>query len=397
MWRAEVYIVTKGRFGALTQAVQAGTAAAQAEGPPAPFPSTHRPTAALGAVAEGLRDRVARLEAALADTEGRNAGLERELDQARAAQARAGEAVEEFLFLDPATLQDPLPRDRMASAFEGAEFQALLDDIEANGQNDAITVRRTPGDGGATSAPGGRPDGFEVAAGRRRLEACRRLGRQVLARVRALDDLAMLRVQFSENERREDISALERAHWFAAVKQRTGQPAKEIAAGFGLDPSTLSLYLRLSRFPVAISERLQDPRRLGALRARRVMEAVEANPDASGRLVRALDAHALACRTRGAAVDGDEQVAVLLRAANARGGPPSGDAERRHVAHDGRRIGTLTRNGGQWVFRFASGIGDAAVQALADRMGELVAEAERAAGQGAGTGAGAEARPSRRR
>lgn len=384
--RAGGCVVSKGRFGALAKAVQASTAAVQAEGPPPTSGGVHRPTAALGTVAEGIRDRVARLEAALADTEGRNAGLARELEQARGAQARAGDALEEFLFLDPDAVQDPLPRDRMASAFEGAEFQALQDDIEANGQNDAITVRRT--------SAGGALDGFEVAAGRRRLEACRRLGQQVLARVRALDDDAMLRIQFSENERREDISALERAHWFAAVKQRTGRPAKDIAAEFGLDPSTLSLYLRLSRFPRAIAERLLEPRRLGVLRARRVMEAVEADPDAAGRLVHALDAHGRACRIRGAAVDGDEQVAVLLRAAEARGAMPAAAAERRHVAHDGRRIGTLTRNGGQWVFRFASDIGDATVQALAERMGELVAEAERAPEKAS---AGREARPSRRR
>jgi len=63
-------------------------------------------------------------------------------------------------------------------------------------------------------------DGFEVAAGRRRLEASKLLKLQALARVRRLDDAAMLRVQFSENERREDISALEQARWFADVQVR---------------------------------------------------------------------------------------------------------------------------------------------------------------------------------
>lgn len=375
-----------GRFGALARAVQASTATAQAEAESRPTMSAgeHKPIAALGIVAEGLRDRIARLETALADTEGRNAGLERDLQQVRTAQLRAGDATEEFLFLDPAGVQDPLPRDRMAGAFEGADFQALQDDIEANGQDDAITVRR--------SAAGG----FEIAAGRRRLEVCHRLGRQVLARVRPLDDDAMLRVQFSENERREDISALERAHWFAAVKQRTGRPAKEIAAGFGLDPSTLSLYLRLSRFPAAIAERLLEPRRLGALRARRVMEALDADPNAIGRLLRALDAHARACQARGALVDGDEQVAVLLRATEARREAPVEATERRHVAHAGRRVGILTRNGERWVFRFASGIADEAVRALADRMGELIAEAERTAASGAGQAAGLPGKKARR-
>ena len=87
----------------------------------------------------------------------------------------------------------------------------------------------------------------------------------------------MLRVQFSENERREDISALERSRWFAEVKARLDLPSKDIAQQFGLDPSTLSLYLRLARFPSEIVERLVEPRRLSVLRARRVMESLEAD------------------------------------------------------------------------------------------------------------------------
>ena len=169
--------------------------------------------------------------------------------------------MEEFLFLDPAAIRDELPRDRLPGAFSGVEFEELLTDIRANGQNDAITVR-----------PAADGVGFEVAAGRRRLEACRRLERPVLARVRRLDEASMLRVQFSENERREDISALERSRWFAEVKARLDLPSKDIALQFGLDPSTLSLYLRLARFPSEIVTRLVEPRRLSVLRARRVME-----------------------------------------------------------------------------------------------------------------------------
>ncbi len=57
----------------------------------APSGSVHRPAAAMGRIAERLRNRIACLEAALADTEGRNAGFEHELQQARAAQALAGQ------------------------------------------------------------------------------------------------------------------------------------------------------------------------------------------------------------------------------------------------------------------------------------------------------------------
>jgi ParB family chromosome partitioning protein len=359
------------RFGSLAQAVKDRTAASAeaprtepaGQGGPLAGAGLHKPAAALGAMAEGLRERVVRLEAELAQASGRNTELERALGQARSAAGRAGEAVEEFLFLDPAAIRDELPRDRLPGAFAGAEFEALLADIQENGQNDAITVR---------PAADGR--GFEVAAGRRRLEACRRLGRQVLARSRPLDEAAMLRVQFSENERREDISALERSRWFAEVKTRLDLPSKDIAQQFGLDPSTLSLYLRLARFPAEIVERLAEPRRLSVLRARRVMESLEVDATALPRILAALDAQG-----RGG-VDPDAQIESLMRAAEGRGGggsvPRAPVPDRRHVVHRGRRVGTLTRNGGQWVFRFATTIGEEVVQALVDRIGDLVAEVE---------------------
>ena len=179
------------RFGSLAQAVKDRTAVASNEllpaeqgGAPPAGAGLHRPAAALGVMAEGLRERVARLEAELTQASGRNIDLERELGQARTAAGRAGAAVEEFLFLDPAAIRDELPRDRLPGAFAGAEFEALLADIQENGQNDAITVR-----------PAADGSGFEVAAGRRRLEVCRRLGRQILARSRPLDEASMLRIR----------------------------------------------------------------------------------------------------------------------------------------------------------------------------------------------------------
>jgi ParB family transcriptional regulator, chromosome partitioning protein len=380
--------VRPSRFGSLAQAVKE-RAAAVADAPAAPpaqaattIPTgagLHKPAVALGTMAEGLRERIARLEAELAQASGQNATLERELAEARDAAGRAGAAVEEFLFLAPQTIRDTLPRDRLPGAFEGKEFEDLVDDIRANGQNDAVTVR--------PSADGV----YEVAAGRRRLEACRRLSRPVLARVRPLDDAAMLRVQFSENERREDISALERGRWFAAVKSRLDLPAKDIAAQFGIDPSTLSLYLRLSRFPTGIVERLREPRRLSVLRARRVMEMLESDPDALDRILDALDAQARGLADTGGP-DPDGQIELLLQAAEGRGGQrgPSGARapvpDRRHVVHNGRRVGTLTRNGGQWVFRFATSLDDAVIQAMAERFGDLAAEVEaKARGPSAGS------------
>ncbi|WBV45361.1 ParB/RepB/Spo0J family partition protein [Pseudoroseomonas cervicalis] len=356
------------RFGALAQAVRDRTAEAAAQPamppePEAPKPAQHRPAAALGLAAEGLRERIARLEAALASATTQNAGLERLLAQAKGAAERAGDSDDEFLFVEPGLIDDPLPRDRLPGAFDGAEFEELLEDIRANGQNDAITLRRREG---------GR---FEIAAGRRRLEACRRLGQPVLARIRALDDAAMLRVQFSENERREDISALERARWFAEVRARLPGPGRDIAAQFGIDPSTFSLYLRLARFPTEIIERLREPRRLAMLRARRVMEAVEADEAALPRILAALDG-----QRRAGEAEPEEQIALLMRAAEGRearpSAGPSAAPERRHIVHEGQRLGTLTRNGGQWVFRFATSLSDETVQQMVEALPELLRRAK---------------------
>jgi ParB family chromosome partitioning protein len=363
----------KSRFTSLAQAVRDRTADPTPEAPSdqglrPTGAGVHKPAAALGTVGEALRDRVSRLEAELAQATSANTGLVEELQHVRALSARAGDSIEEFLFLDVEAIVDRLPRDRLRGGSEGQEFDQLLADIDANGQNDAITVRRAA-------------DGvFEVAAGRRRLEACRRLGRSVLARVRDLDDQSMLRVQFSENERRTDISALERARWFADVRDRLRTPAKDIAAQFGVDPSTFSLYLRLARFPEDILDRLLEPRRLAVLPARRIMEAIESDPSALQRILDALDAHQRAVSLAGSANDPAAQIEVLIRAAEGRGssrsGPRSPVPERRHIVHQGRRVGTLTRNGGQWVFRFATSIPDSEVQLLAERLAAPITEAK---------------------
>jgi ParB family transcriptional regulator, chromosome partitioning protein len=361
----------KSRFTNLAQAVKDRTAeprtAVPVDQPQRPIGAgVHKPAAALGAVGEALRDRISRLEAELAKAGSTNEGLADELRRVKALGARVGDTIEEFLFLEPGSIIDRLPKDRLRGGFEGREFDELLADIEANGQNDAITVRRTSG------------AAFEVAAGRRRLEACRRLNRNVLARVRELDDQSMLRVQFSENERRADISALERARWFSEVRDQLRKPAKDIAAQFGVDPSTFSLYLRLARFPDEILDRLKEPQRLAVLPARRIMEAVEADPGAIRRILDALDAHEQTTTEASAEIDPAAQIEVLVRAAEGRGlnrsSPRSPVPERRHIVHQGRRIGTLTRNGGQWVFRFATSIPDSEVQILAERLANPITD-----------------------
>jgi ParB family transcriptional regulator, chromosome partitioning protein len=107
---------------------------------------------------------------------------------------------------------------------------------------------------------------------------------------------------------------------------------------------------------------------------------LETDPSAVRRIQDALDGYRRSAADAGSQNDPAAQIDVLIRAAEGRAGgvtgPRSPVPERRHIVHQGRRIGTLTRNGGQWVFRFATSIPDSEVQALADRLAIPVNEAD---------------------
>lgn len=71
--------------------------------------------------------------------------------------------------------------------------------IERNGQRVPILLRPTDG------------DRFALIYGRRRLEACRQLGRQIRAIITELEDDQALKDQLLENQARRDLSFIERA------------------------------------------------------------------------------------------------------------------------------------------------------------------------------------------
>ena len=203
---------TKSRFSSLAQAVKERTAEPEREIAPldAPRPAgagVHKPAAALSAIGETLRDHISRLEAELTKATSTNSDLVADLRRLKALREKAGDSAEEFLFLQPDSVVDRLPKDRLRGRSEGREFDALLADIETSGQNDAITVRR------------GSDGTFEVAAGRRRLEVCKRLQRPVLARIRESRRPGNARNPIFRRTSGASISpALERARWFAEVR-----------------------------------------------------------------------------------------------------------------------------------------------------------------------------------
>ena len=163
-----------------------------------------------------------------------------------------------MLRLEPNLIRDPLPPDRDARSFADPVFAALTASISENGQDVPITVR-----------PGADGKGYELAAGRRRLAACKMLGISVLARVLSLDDEALLALQYRENAERSDISPWERGRWLAELARR-GHSTTHLATLLGLSQPMIVEYLKLGRLPEDIMQHLSDPRELSVSDGRRL-------------------------------------------------------------------------------------------------------------------------------
>ena len=278
------------------------------------------------------------------------------LERLRALEAeRAGPVatVDRLVRLDPGLIDEPLPPDRDPRAFADAAFEALKASIAERGQDVPITVR-----------PKG--ERFELAAGRRRLAACRALGRPVLARILPLDDEAMLALQYRENAERADVSPYERSRWLATLAER-GWSTTRLAALTGLSQPSIVDYLRLGRLPGALVERLGDPRVLTLADGRRLQAALDADPGALDRMVEALEADA--------GRSPRERLARALEVARRRA-TPSRLALRGRIVLDpeGRKLVTITRSGNQWLYRWAPEVDEAAIAWVADRLADLLAE-----------------------
>lgn len=157
-------------------------------------------------------------------------------------------------------IDDEMGSDRVDGWADDAEFHTLLADIERRGQLQPIQVEclslewLPPGLAGderaeAPDALADDPDGvgaqrFTLIAGRRRLEACRRLGRPVLATVafRVSESAGgQLVDRFLENRMRADLSPFERLRSIGELAA-SGVAASDtdLSALIGVDRGTIS-------------------------------------------------------------------------------------------------------------------------------------------------------------
>lgn len=215
------------------------------------------------AMATGLRSA----QIAAAETTIRQ--LREELEQVK---AQGGEVL-----LDPARIVHGRFRDRHELGFSDAAFQELKRSIQQrNGNVQPILVRPLPAGGAAE---------YEVVWGHRRHRACAELGIQVRAVVRPLEDREAVLAMAVENENREDLSFYEIARKYGLwLQEGLFESMNQIAQVVGLNRSTVSRVVAISKLPESVVKTLADPRAIGPTWAVRVNKLVEEEPARLDRL-----------------------------------------------------------------------------------------------------------------
>ncbi|TGE00803.1 plasmid partitioning protein RepB [Methylobacterium nonmethylotrophicum] len=149
-----------------------------------------------------------------------------------AAEIEAGTVVVEIA---PDRIDDSFIADRVADATDPG-LPALVESIRESGQQVPILVRPHPAD----------PERYQVAYGRRRIQAARQLARPVRAVVRPLTDAELVVAQGKENLERQDLSYIERA-FFALRLEEHGFPRATITAAMGIGKGDLSTLISVAR------------------------------------------------------------------------------------------------------------------------------------------------------
>ncbi len=149
-----------------------------------------------------------------------------------AAEIEAGTVVIE---IEPDRIDDSFIADRVADANDSG-LPALVESIRESGQQVPILVRPHPSS----------PERYQVAYGRRRIQAARRLARPVRAVVRPLTDAELVVAQGKENLERQDLSYIERA-FFALRLEEHGFPRATITAAMGVGKGDLSTLISVAR------------------------------------------------------------------------------------------------------------------------------------------------------
>lgn len=173
--------------------------------------------------------------------------------------------------------------------------------ISANGQQVPVLLR-----------PAAQQDGrFEVVYGRRRIEACARLGILVKAIIRPMDDLEALVAKGLENAGRVDLTFYEKAR-FAAQILELGYTRQQTQEAMAISKNTLSQLEKVTRnVPIPVGEAIGPAPASGRPKWTSLATAFEA-----GKLTAE---HAIAHLAEAPAASSDQKLDLLIVLANRRG------------------------------------------------------------------------------
>jgi ParB family chromosome partitioning protein len=249
-------------------------------------------------------------------------GLAAEVEDLKSEQARAVNDGIQIISISPSNIDEGLISDRGAAGFEDEDFHRLKASILDNGQDQPIVVR--PTDNGR----------YELISGRRRTEACRQLGVEVLSRVKQLDDMTAIAEQFRENALRSNPSPVELGAWFARIMDRFDLTQIDLVKITGFTKSYVSELTMIGSMPQEIRDVFSHDRDLTkalALSVMRHWNQSSANQKAMLRAVPAArDAESVSRKME------------ILLAADARKSASKSDLDE-IVGRGGRKVGVIER------------------------------------------------------
>lgn len=107
-------------------------------------------------------------------------------------------------------------------------------------------------------------DGYEIIAGERRWQACKRLGKETIpAKILILNDVESQQIALVENLQRDNLNPIEEARGFKRLLDLSGSKQKDLAEAVSKSSVAISNSLRLLELP----EEVQDLMMEGALSA----------------------------------------------------------------------------------------------------------------------------------
>jgi ParB family chromosome partitioning protein len=142
---------------------------------------------------------------------------------------------------------EPNP-DQPRTTFHAETLDELAASIKLHGILQPLLVR---------PHPSGAPNRYQIVAGERRWQACKRAGvGMVPVVIKSLDDARCREVALIENVQREDIAPLEEAQALETILRETNMTHRELGERIGKTKAYVEQRVRLLRYPEEVQQAL---------------------------------------------------------------------------------------------------------------------------------------------